>query len=626
MDSDKWTDAELERLEKRIRKEYDKAQKELGEKAAAYFQEYEERFKREELAMLTSSLSKDEVESKWVDIYGTNAGFETWYRKADHAYGQDEYQAKLNFQKWEMAQLGRGQHWYDMRDQMAQRLTEANQIAAGYINNVLPGIYVANNNGVAKIAQDAAMEQGIMGVRFDLVDEYTVRNLMVESSDVRPYKPVNISIDESSKWSKNKLQNALLQGILQGDSIGDIADRFETVTGMNRNAAIRNARTATTNAQNAGKQDRFADLASKGCIFNKMWIATHDERTRDEHRDADRQEVDYNSTFDVGGEDLMYPGDPSASGWNRYNCRCTMRATNIRFRSVLSDADRKKANIRLKKQMMRYDNGVTVFDEDGRIISFAIKERLVDMSHELNHMIDSAVSNSKNPAVRKVWDKLKDNIIIGDAFCSVTGYLSGRVVFDVLEDAKETPKHHPWSSIIHEAFHNFDDVKGKGKTHCFTYEYKDNLLGRTAQKEAEKLILQVKDMLSEETEWLYVNGYITESQLMYYKSNGGWGKNKPLITERMACHMIENMITMKQESDYRFISDILEGATNNKIHCGYGHKKGYWEKDPTNLPSETLADIASAECTSEEGIELIKKLLPETYQVYNEILNEMAGA
>lgn len=43
---------------------------------------------------------------------------------------------------------------------------------------------------------------------------------------------------------------------------------------------------------------------------------------------ADGQRVGVDESFTVGGEKLMFPGDKShgASGWNIYNCRCTVAA------------------------------------------------------------------------------------------------------------------------------------------------------------------------------------------------------------------------------------------------------------------------------------------------------------
>lgn len=57
----------------------------------------------------------------------------------------------------------------------------------------------------------------------------------------------------------------------------------------------------------------------------KMWIsAKQGGRTRQEHWDADGQVVDYDKPFIVGGEELMYPGDPAGSAWNTINCLCRM--------------------------------------------------------------------------------------------------------------------------------------------------------------------------------------------------------------------------------------------------------------------------------------------------------------
>lgn len=352
-DADKWTDKELARLEKRINEQYRQAQKELAETAERYFKRYAARWERENLAMLTSSLPKEEIFEKWVELYGSRNGFEAWYRTADHAYGATKREAQEAFKRWEYAQLGRGADWEALRDQMAQRVTESGVIAVDYINDILPKIYVRNSNAIAELVQESAMEQGIMGVKFDMVDEYTVRRLMMSSSEVRPYKPVSISLDKSTRYSKNKLQNALLQGILQGDSIGEIATRFQAVTGMSRSTAIRNARTAVTGAQNAGKLDRFDDIAKKGVSVTKKWKCTHDKRTRPEHEQADadygsdESAIPYDHPFFVGGEELMYPADPAGSHWNIENCRCTMAIGRVHFNSIMSKADQKRANIKV---------------------------------------------------------------------------------------------------------------------------------------------------------------------------------------------------------------------------------------------------------------------------------------
>lgn len=59
-------------------------------------------------------------------------------------------------------------------------------------------------------------------------------------------------------------------------------------------------------------------------VTQKTWLTAADERVREEHMDANGQTVPAEQPFMVGGEQLMYPGDPSGSDENVINCRCTV--------------------------------------------------------------------------------------------------------------------------------------------------------------------------------------------------------------------------------------------------------------------------------------------------------------
>lgn len=56
----------------------------------------------------------------------------------------------------------------------------------------------------------------------------------------------------------------------------------------------------------------------------KEWIASYDDRTRDAHLYTSGLVVGIDESFDVGGEQLLYPLDPSGSPENVINCRCTV--------------------------------------------------------------------------------------------------------------------------------------------------------------------------------------------------------------------------------------------------------------------------------------------------------------
>lgn len=80
------------------------------------------------------------------------------------------------------------------------------------------------------------------------------------------------------------------------------------------------ARTETTGAYNAGSVQAAHDEQAGV----KIWLATGDDRTREEHLDASGQCVPVDSDFDVGGTPLAMPADPSGPPGLTINCRCTM--------------------------------------------------------------------------------------------------------------------------------------------------------------------------------------------------------------------------------------------------------------------------------------------------------------
>ena len=57
----------------------------------------------------------------------------------------------------------------------------------------------------------------------------------------------------------------------------------------------------------------------------KIWLAGEDDRTREDHIEAQEQgAIPLNQPFRVGNSYLMYPGDPSGPPEQIINCRCKM--------------------------------------------------------------------------------------------------------------------------------------------------------------------------------------------------------------------------------------------------------------------------------------------------------------
>lgn len=85
--------------------------------------------------------------------------------------------------------------------------------------------------------------------------------------------------------------------------------------------ALRIARTEVVGASNEGAC-KGAD--SLGIELNKIWLSALKETTRAWHADLNETEVGQNEPFDVDGDLMMYPGDPSGRADNVINCLCAV--------------------------------------------------------------------------------------------------------------------------------------------------------------------------------------------------------------------------------------------------------------------------------------------------------------
>ena len=283
------TDKELEKMERHLSAIYARAEKDLQEKADKYFKRFEE------------------LDAKKRELVDAGKITEREYRQ------------------WRQNKIMTGKHWTAMKEQAAQELLQANRTSQEYINGRLPGVYSLNYNSTGE-----AIEGAVSGYSFELVDASTVKNLATSDKTLLPYKYVDGKKDV--RWNTTKVNSEVLQGIVQGESIPNIAKRLQNVTEMNRASAIRNARTTVTSAENKGRMDMLHDAEEKGVVVHKVWMAAIDARTREAHRLLDGQEQDIDDPFDSELGPIMYPGDVEADPANPYNCRCSLTYKVIGFK------------------------------------------------------------------------------------------------------------------------------------------------------------------------------------------------------------------------------------------------------------------------------------------------------
>lgn len=269
----------LNQLEKEVHDVYAQATKEMTEKVDNYFAKYK---------------AEDE--------------------KQRAKYKQGEI-TKKEYTEWRQRKMLAGKQYVQMRDTLAKDLTNTDSIAMKMVGDKMIDVYALNMNyETYNIEHETRLDTS-----FSLYNHDSVERLIKTNPAILPIPKPDKMLDY--KWNKQHLQSALTQGILQGESITKIAKRFQNVSGMDERAAIRNARTAMTGAQNGGRLDAMERANENGVEVKKGWMATLDDRTRDSHVELDGEEREIDEEFSNG---VMFPGDPEGEPAEVYNCRCRM--------------------------------------------------------------------------------------------------------------------------------------------------------------------------------------------------------------------------------------------------------------------------------------------------------------
>lgn len=314
----KETEELLEGLEKKIRKEYTQATKEVEEKLQDYLRRFEKK----------DAIRKEYVEKQYEK-----------YKAGEISYAK--YKGiQREYTQWRIGQIAIGERWEEMRDTLAEDLTDTYGKARSMIEGYMPEVYALNHNYATFLVES----QSLVNTSYTLYDAQTVERLIKENPRLLPNTRFHSATYEKMrqkdyKWNQQKITSAITQGIVQGESTPKIAKRLRNVAEMDYKASIRDARTSVTSAQNAGRIRAMKRAESMGINLLKEWLATIDDRTRHEHRLLDGQTQYIDEPFEVEGFTIDYPADPSADPSMVYNCRCTMVTQFDGYGKSITDFD-----------------------------------------------------------------------------------------------------------------------------------------------------------------------------------------------------------------------------------------------------------------------------------------------
>lgn len=290
----KKTDKIIEKMEKQISREYKTAVKEMSEK----LKEYSAKFDKKD----------EEMRQKMIDGEIT----------------------QKQYSEWRVRNIATGDRYKAMIDTLAEDMARTNDIAKSTINGHMEEVYSMNRNYAVFQAEKDAM----IDTSYTLYNRRSTEALFKNDKSLLPApkpgtKAWKAAHDKDLRWNQQKINSSMLQGLLQGESIPDIAKRLINVVGMNRASAVRNARTMTTSIENRGRDDGYEELRNKGIELDTVWVSTLDDRTRHSHRMLYGEVRDEKTGKYSNG--LRYPGDPLGDPGEVYNCRCCETSTVKNF-------------------------------------------------------------------------------------------------------------------------------------------------------------------------------------------------------------------------------------------------------------------------------------------------------
>ncbi|ANT43578.1 minor capsid protein [Lactococcus phage 58502] len=225
--------------------------------------------------------------------------------------------------------------WLELYDQMSfseQLQVERLLNVANVINNLIGelGINVRQSikAHIVKQGTDAynsvwyELEQSNnILLDFDVLDPHYLETIMERPvAGKRLSKRLEDNVNQLAKASNN----AISRGFMQGKAYADIARDISTETQASYKRAVRIARTESGRVSSISTQKAYKEATGKGIDLKKMWLATLDGHTREDHQHVDGQIREVDKMFQVGGYDALGPhqvGVPSED----INCRCTTR-------------------------------------------------------------------------------------------------------------------------------------------------------------------------------------------------------------------------------------------------------------------------------------------------------------
>ena len=226
------------------------------------------------------------------------------------------------YEQWARSKILQKAAYTALVKSLTKTLMDTDLAAMATVRGFLPSVLANSFNFFQALGWKAADEGGYSVGTFQIYNLNTIQAMIKDNPRLLP----KVDLPKNEQWNMDKINNEIMQGIIQGDSMDMIAERLQRVTDMDATAAIRNARTAMTYAENLGRDESYKYLKEKGIPVKKRWNAVMDERTRETHRKMNGTYANSEGLFGEGiiNKLLRCPADPNGEPQEIYNCRCRL--------------------------------------------------------------------------------------------------------------------------------------------------------------------------------------------------------------------------------------------------------------------------------------------------------------
>ena len=207
-------------------------------------------------------------------------------------------------------------------DGIMRELNKAGVDAAKLIRGSLVKVYAANRQETVDNITREVERYGYIGVTFAMYDKRQIAVLISEGES--PFSQIAYNNLGNNPVARRRLQNELALATILGEGQKQIIERIQKVTKQTVEQARRVAQTERTRVQSQARWEAGQEAAEQGISIENTWSARM-VNTRESHVALNGTKKPQGVPFVTpDGDELMYPGDPSAPAKEVINCFCVL--------------------------------------------------------------------------------------------------------------------------------------------------------------------------------------------------------------------------------------------------------------------------------------------------------------